>query len=286
MELPVPELAIGDRVIPLRGRAFRLEAVLAAGAADSLDVALGVEGAAEIPGRPGEPAVLRLAGEDRFRGSVERASILSGPREGTVLEVAARASWIGRARALPLEEEYREVTDAEVAARIADALGLAGRIDPTPEVHRRLERRGDPLAFLLGRARAAGRLAGIAAGGLHFSARLPAGAVHEVGPHVPVLAFRASERAGGRSGTVVLAGDPGVSPLDRLRLPGLGPASGGVLRVSRVRIRMGPLGFSVEVSWVEEGADLALAGEDGGWDPPAGMAGIPPREGGWEEAAG
>jgi hypothetical protein len=259
MELPFPELTIGDRRIPLAGKSFRLEAVLAAAAADALRVVVEAEESPRFPARVGETAVLRLDGEERFRGIVARATARCASAEGPVVEIEARAGWHERARALPVEEEYREVTDSEAAARIADQLGLAARIEPTSEVHRRLRRRGDPLEFLIERGRPARRLVAVAGGTLHFSSALPPGPLEEVGPSAPVLAYRAERGPGGRSGTVALAGLAGISPLDRLRLPALGPACEGLLRVRRVVIRLDPRGFSVEVSWVEEGADLCMS---------------------------
>ena len=259
MELPFPELTIGDRRIPLEGTSFRLEAVLSAAAADLLVVVVEGEDIPRFPAGAGERAVLRLDGEERFRGVVERAAVRFAPAEGPVVEIEARAGWHERARELAAEEEYREMTDSEVAARIADRLGLAASIESTSEVHRRIRRRGDPLGFLIERGRASRRLAAVAGGTLHFSSALPRGPIEEVGPSTPVLAYRAEQWPGGRGGSVVLAGLAVVSPLDRLQLPELGPACEGLLRVHRVGIRLDPLDFSVEVSWVEEGLDLGRA---------------------------
>jgi len=271
----VPELVVGGREIPLGGSTFRIRLLLAADLTDSLEVSLAGSGPASSSVRAGEPVLFRLGGRVRFRGLVERATAALDARLGASAGFQARPEWFGRAASLPREEEYFQVTDSEVAARIADALGLEARIEATSRVHARLLRRGDPLEFLRERARCSGLVLGIREGLIHFTRKLPGtgGAVlpdpsrtgssrigsFELGPHSPVRSLRVSRWAEGRTGIIALGEDPGISPLDRLRLLGLGSDYDGHYRVARVRIDSEPGQTACEVFWLDEGMDPALA---------------------------
>ncbi len=220
----------------------------------ALRIAEGITGAAEgPPARIGDTVVLSLTGEERFRGRIDRISFAAG---GSTT-IAAREAWAGRALRLPRDEEYRESTDAEVAARIADALGLAARIDSTEEVHRALVRRGDPIEFLGQRARASGRRFGLAEGTLHFARALPVDRpVRELEPGARVFAFESIEWRGGSGGSIAVDGFPEIFPLDFLklfpRLHGRAAEDSVARRISRVDWTWDGRRMATRLSWIRE----------------------------------
>src|SRR6185503_3306339 len=112
------ELRAGERAVPLDA-VLRLEAHLAADLPDSLSATLSPAAAAAAALRPGDEVKLLAGGRTLFRGRLEEitASLGVGIRSGATF--TARPDWVARARALP-DEEYREVTDSEAAARLAD----------------------------------------------------------------------------------------------------------------------------------------------------------------------
>jgi hypothetical protein len=256
-----PELFVGGRSVCLSGQE-RLEALLGADLPDRLTFEWlpGAPGAVAV--EAGETVALLIGGSERFRGRVERTDEVFGSAAGP-LRFTARPEWSIRAAALPFEEEYAEATDSEAAARLADALGLRARIEPTLRVHRSLLRRGDPIEFLKLRGLASGRLFALGRGNLHFASSLPADTpVRAVGRGSPIVSSEALKRAEGRRGSFILAGGMAVFPLDRLRLAGFGPAQDGLQRVARVRIAWGSRGIATEVLWIEDERDLPRLSEE------------------------
>ncbi len=259
------ELRAGEREVPLSAVA-RLEAQLAADLPDGLSVRLTPQAPAAACPRPGEEVRLLGGGRLIFRGRVEEVSASLEAGRGSSVAFTARPEWVARARALPEEEEYREVTDAEAAARLADALGLSPHIDPTPQVHRCLARRGDPLEFLLRRARASGRAAAIASGTLHFASSLGGGRFgrfQDLGPGPRVRSWRVAAGSRGRRGRLAVLGVLDLFPLDRLLLRGFGRAADGLYRVARTRTVCGGGRVSLEVDFIEHDLELGLHGAEG-----------------------
>ncbi len=245
-------LTVGGRDVDLSPRR-RLEAVFDAAAPSSVCITEGsvriTEASREPQGRIGEDVVLSWAREERFRGRTDRVSVAAG----FSATMTAREEWADRALRLPPEEEYRESTDAEVTARIADALGLAARIDATEEVHRALTRRGDPIAFLGERARASGRRFALAERTLHFARSLPAdGPVRELEPGARVLSFESTEWRGGGGGSIAVEGFPGIFPLDFLILRGRAAENSVARRVSRVELTWDGRRMATRISWIRE----------------------------------
>lgn len=248
------EIAFGTRPPLAAGSILSLEGLLAADTADRLEVRA-VDGK-DAPAA-GDPMVLRLDGLEWFRGRVERTTRLADAAHGPRLLMTARSEWAARAEELPPAEEYFQVTDAEAAARLADALGLEAAIDPTARVHGRLMRAGDPLAFLRARGMTCGRQVAVAGGRLHFRAALPRMPVRDLPPGAALLALRTTELSQGACGAFTLAGLEPYFPLERVRLGVLGDAE--VRRVVRVSLRAGAGGLATEVVWVQEGVDPARA---------------------------
>ncbi len=258
MELALPELNVGGRLIPLAGTACHLDVLLAADQPDRLEASFSGRSLPASLAEAGETVLFRLRDRERFRGRVTRLVTSVDSCRVSTVGFTAHPEWFGLAAALSREEEYFHVTDAEVAARIADALRLEGRIDPTHQLHARLLRQGKPWEFLRARALVSGRIAAISGGRLFFTRGFPGGTpVWEIGPQSKVLSLRASRYANGRSGWISLRGDPGISPLDRLRLQGFDSACDGFYRAAQVRIRFQRRWISSEVLWQEEGWNLA-----------------------------
>jgi hypothetical protein len=259
-----PELTIGGRHMHLEEKAFAIESILTADVGDLLKFRAQSERPQSIASAAGEEVILWVGAEERFHGRVERIETSFGPG-GRSAGFLARSEWLERAERLPLEEEYREVTEAEVAARIADALGLEGRIEEAGQVRELLIRRGDPIEFLCRLAGATGRFVAVAAGCLHFASKLPAARLHEIGPEHRLVSFQAISSADGLSGSITIDGDPGIRPLDRFLLPDalgadlpgrpqLSGTPSGALRATRVRLVIGGGGIVTEVTFASEGA--------------------------------
>jgi hypothetical protein len=155
------------------------------------------------------------------------------------------------------------VSDSEVAARLADALGLAARIEPSSAVHRRLSREGDPLPFLFRRARACGRIAAITSGCLHFASTIASGRFRELAPGPRIRSLSISAGASGRRGSLVVLGLLDLAPLDRLLLWGFGGGGDGLFRVARARIGFVSGNATTEVTCIEKDEDLAFLREEG-----------------------
>ena len=253
-------IIIGGRELPPGAGSLCLEVCLCADGAGGLRLAASGDRPWGDGARPGAEVVLRLNGAERFRGPIARTTSALDQRERPWSGLVAEPEWLRRARVLGPLDTFHGVTDADAAARIADALGLEARIESTAEVHPVLEPGADPIAFLRARARAAGVVVAVAGGRLHFARTLPAGTpLVEIGPASEVLALRTSQWDLGRSGAVILEGNAGICPLDRIRLTGWEGAPAGILRVVRVRIAADPRGLRMGIFWVDEGVDLSRA---------------------------
>ena len=110
----------------------------------------------------------------RFDGVVGRRSLESrGGRQSS--ELVAWPEWEARRRLCASAEPrvYWQSTDAEIAAAIADELGLAARVDASRRVHDRVECVGDPLVFLRRRSEEIGYRLAISDRTLYFLRQLP-----------------------------------------------------------------------------------------------------------------
>jgi hypothetical protein len=210
----------------------------------------------------GRDAVLRLGGDDLFRGKVERAGLRLGAGGLRAWLVAYAAFHALRQRCRP--ESYYELTDAEIASRIALDLGLSPQVETTAAVHPRLERSGDPLRFLRQRARAIDFEFAVTAGTLHFRRRIePLGAVPcvlRVGEGLAELELE--DRGGlGDRGRCIVRGDPGLRPLRDLRLEGFGARWEGEYRLGRSVHVFDVSGYQTTLEFVERGGELETSGE-------------------------
>jgi hypothetical protein len=160
-------------------------------------------------------------------------------------------------RAARPRERYYQVTDAELAGRIASELELVAVVDPESEVHAWVDREGDPLHFLRGRARRAGRHFGVSGGKLFFTRAVPPppDATAVIGPLDLVALEVWAGGAGGRGGKLEAAGDADWQPLRQFQLRGAGEMDGGYRAVRCAHVLDGS-GCRTVVEFLEEGLDL------------------------------
>ncbi|MEM7231819.1 MAG: hypothetical protein AAF517_06575 [Planctomycetota bacterium] len=208
--------------------------------------------------RPESPIEL-WAGEDQlFSGAVERRTLRSD-RYGTYLSAVAYSGYQFR-RDVKSHDVYHRMSDSEIAAQLAEELGLEADVDRSNLIHERLERREDPLEFLRERARAEGFQLAIGSGRLHFRRQLEpnAGGLRAVDRRTGVRELELSDRGWrGRGGRLRVWGDATWRPLDELDLSSYGPAWDGRYLIVRCRHFVDSGGFDTEAEFLEEGADVA-----------------------------
>ncbi|MBN1443536.1 MAG: hypothetical protein JXA90_12570 [Planctomycetes bacterium] len=215
--------------------------------------------------RPGSTADLFSGDRLLFAGRVERCGLRLGSGGWRARAVAWSSYESLRGRSA--QETYFELTDSEIAERIAADLDLRAHVEPTREVHRRLERRGDPLRFLRRRARSIGYELAVAGGTLYFCREVPAveRAPLRIDPAGGWLALDVEERgAAGRGGALEMSAAFCLRPLLPLDLAGFGPAWDGRYRVVRARHHAGTPGARSRIEFLEQGTDFARwSGEAG-----------------------
>ena len=203
-----------------------------------------------------------LAGEgELFRGNVSSRS-LEVDRGESVGRFVAYSDYEAHRGGKP-RESYYQMSDGEVAERIACELGLESRVERTSFVHERLDRVGDSLRFLRQRARRIGFELAVTAGTLWFASGLPA--VDElpfpcttpmVKPDGELLSIHVEDRGElGRGGEIVLAGDDRWRPLVVFEIEGFGAMWDGSYRAIRCIHSRGIDGARTRVVFLERGAD-------------------------------
>jgi hypothetical protein len=207
----------------------------------------------------------RLGGTRRFAGLVERSGLrIDGG--GTRASLVAYAAYESCRRRQGYDCYY-QMSDSEIASRIAGELGLTPHVETTPVVHGRLERRGDPLCFLRARARRVGFELAVSDDVLYFTRRLPLvrspPKLVRVGEGIVNLEIE--ERGPqGRAGELRVLGDPIWRPLLEVDIRGAGSLGDGVYRVIRCRHHLDAGGYDTVIQFQEEGVDLgATSREDG-----------------------
>jgi hypothetical protein len=200
----------------------------------------------------GRPVTLRIEARTRFAGLVETVS--SGFHEdiGGWLTVVAYARYQSlRSAAAP--SLYYQVTDSELARRIAGELELVPVVDSTEAIRPRVEVRGDRLAVLRAAAARTGYHLAVTGGRLYFVRDLPT--LEEVRP--PDLRREAlscrwrCSRSGERRGTIEALGSGRWRPLVGFRLRGAPGVEDGHYRVDRVVHSLGLEGFRTELEVTE-----------------------------------
>jgi hypothetical protein len=211
-------------------------------------------------------------GERRlFSGVLERSG-MRRDRHGGRLSLVAYAPYEMRRRRMASDrycDRYYQMSDAEIAARIARELGLVARVEATREVHRRIERRGDPLRFLRQRALEEGCELGVSGGALYFVRRLSrlagAGRVLRLGEGV--VGFEVEDRGErGTRGEVEIQGDPGWQPLLGLDLRGAGPPWDGAYLVIRCRHQLDGSGYVTVLEFARENGNGQGQGQGLYWE--------------------
>ncbi|HLU50214.1 MAG TPA: hypothetical protein VK116_19090 [Planctomycetota bacterium] len=206
---------------------------------------------------PGAPIELLVSEDEVFRGVIERVGELRD-RTGWARRLVAWSEWDERRASIA--REHFEVTDSELATRIALALGLKPAVEPTIDVHERISIEGDPLVFLRTRARAHGFELAVASGTLHFAGEIAGagGRVERIVAGRDAMEIELEERVRGRYARVVVRGRPRFEPLGTVELSGFGGRRDGRFRVLRVRSRFAGGRFMSELDLldIESGADL------------------------------
>ncbi len=166
---------------------------------------------------------------------------------------------------------YFQMTDAEIATRIAGELGLVPRVEATSEVHARIERRGDPLRFLRGRADRAGRVLAITAGmlwpvrALPPSSELAGLAPRRLTLDSALLALETEDRGeAGRCGWFEVPFDGGWRPLLEVDIAVSGASWDGRSRVVRCAHTIDADGGRTRIEFVQERQDGSLPELDSG----------------------
>ncbi len=244
----------------------RMEVSLAADRPDRLEVEFPfVPGTAFDDARPGQAIRVEVADGCLFDGVIDARALDIGPAAGGRGKGGATGSFVAysrferRRRASTEREVYYQSTDAEIAQRIADGLGLRAEVEPSSVVHERLVREGDPLLFLRARARALGFELAVTDDTLWFSTALRSPdsmggerSSSEVARRLtrddPILDLSfeevdlssdgsSSERVQLRGGEIRLIGDSSWRPLDIFELVGFGPADGAyrIVRTTHTR---------------------------------------------------
>ncbi len=194
---------------------------------------------------------LRVDARAWFGGVVE--SVRSGIHadSGSWLTVVAYARYQSLRSATTAS--YYQVTDAELARKLAGELELVPVVDTTHEIHSRVVVRGDPLVVLRASAARSGNHLAVTGGRLYFVRDLPI--LEEVRPpdfgrEVLSCEWRCS-RIGERRGTIETLGSGRWRPLAGFHLRGAPGVEDGPYRVDRVVHSLGLDGFRSELEVTE-----------------------------------
>jgi hypothetical protein len=268
---PLVEILVEGR--PLGGAAILgAGAFLALDRPDRLEIRSAIQPAAaaciEPHIVPGRTLCMVLGGCAVLEGTVDRVAWGTSAREGRCLSAVAYSSYHGL-RLRHGTRTYHQVTDSELAERVAAFLGLVSVVDRTESVHPRVLVEGDPLAFLRSRAKACGFHLAVTAGRLYFTRTIPE-AEELISPAAgaEILEVDVLDRAEGpgrRGGRLKVTGDPRWRPLAGFELKGLAPAMDGRYRVLRALHRVHSGGYETVVEFLEDGLDLTswMDGSDG-----------------------
>ncbi len=190
---------------------------------------------------------LRVDARAWFGGVVE--SVRSGIHadSGSWLTVVAYARYQSLRSATTAS--YYQVTDEELARKLAGELELVPVVDTTHEIHSRVVVRGDPLVVLRASAARSGNHLAVTGGRLYFVRELPI--LEEVRPpdfgrEVLSCEWRCS-RIGERRGTIETLGSGRWRPLAGFHLRGAPGVEDGPYRVDRVVHSLGLDGFRSEL---------------------------------------
>ena len=204
-------------------------------------------GAESAPLLAGLPVTLRVDARARFSGVVE--SVRSGIHadSGSWLTVVAYTKY--QSLRSTTTASYYQVTDGELARKLAGELELVPVVDTTHEIHSRVVVRGDPLVVLRAAAARSGNHLAVTGGRLYFVRDLPI--LEEVRPpdfrrEVLACEWRCS-RIGERRGTIETLGSGRWRPLAGFHLRGAPGVEDGPYRVDRVVHSLGLDGFRSEL---------------------------------------
>lgn len=215
-----------------------------------------------LAGKPlaGHAVTLRFGARTRFAGSVESVSSGFHTDSGGWLTVVAYARYQAlRSRTTP--SRHYQVTDGELARRLAGELELVPVVDPTEAIHSRMDV-GDRLAALRAAAARSGSHLAVTGGRLYFVRDLPV--LEEVRPpdlrrEVLSCQWRCS-RIGERRGTIEVLGSGRWRPLVGFRLRGAPGVEDGHYRVDSVVHSLGLDGFRSELEVTETSPRPGTAG--------------------------
>ena len=211
----------------------------------------GAESAESAQLLAGLPVTLRVDARARFSGVVE--SVRSGIHadSGSWLTVVAYTRY--QSLRSMTTASYYQVTDDELARKLAGELELVPVVDTTHEIHSRVVVRGDPLVVLRAAAVRSGNHLAVTGGRLYFVRDLPI--IEEVRPpdfrrEVLACEWRCS-RIGERRGTIETLGSGRWRPLAGFHLRGVPGVEDGSYRVDRVVHSLGLDGFRSELEVTE-----------------------------------
>jgi hypothetical protein len=250
--VPVAAELLGAEVLQAADRPDRLEVALAPGPAGDDDILARRFAAGSIRAL--------LHGVPAFDGRVDRVRWALDARRGRHLVLVAYAHFHSL-RAARSRARYDQVTDSDVARRIASELELAAVVDRASRVHAALVRDEDSLVFLRRRARASGFHLAVTAGRLFFTRDVPeegeTASVRAGGClDLEVVDPSGGEEQGRRGGGMELPGDGRWRPLVPFELRGLAPRADGRYRVVRSLHRLDAEGYRTRVEFLEDGLDL------------------------------
>jgi hypothetical protein len=207
-----------------------------------------------VLGDAGAEGQRRIEGSGVFEGRVDAVTL----RTDTVLgqHVVVSVVAVYHFLRVPSKRVYHQVTDADIAERVACELELVPVVDASSRLYDRVTRRGDPLRFLRQRARGAKRHLAVTNGRLYFTKTLPASSRDELRAKTPELvSFEWKERgsAGRRGGECVVRGARQWQPLAVLTLADFGRPVDGSYVLLRSRQRIDPEGSTTTAWFLDEG---------------------------------
>lgn len=181
-----------------------------------------------------ERAQIRLRAQGRlcFAGTVADSRLGFDAREGGWVELTAYADF--HYRRLLTGGWLYQLTDAELARRLAGDIGLVPVVDKTKTIHARVRVAGDALALLRERAKRCGYKMGVTAGKLLFCRSWPLRAPPKEMEHgCDVLGLECRSRGNRKFGTFTVVGGGAWQPLSTFRIHDLAeslPRGGYVTR--------------------------------------------------------
>lgn len=189
-----------------------------------------------------------------FEGRVDSVSLRTDLQFGRHIVVSALTPY--HFLRVPSTLVYRQVTDADVAERVARELELVPVVEASSRLHQQLRREGDPLCFLRRRAWAAKRHLAVTAGRLYLTRELPAGEPTELRAHAAELVSFECMARGAEAhvgGEFVVRGARSADPLAVLTLVDFGSAVDGPYRLVRSRQRIDPEGCTTTGWFLQRG---------------------------------